>query len=748
MAYTEQVLLNSSSILHRFKRGLLILSALTYCSATFALSENQESSSQNRKALSNELIENTPQYGQLSLYSDKQNTHVDAPLLSTHVDMNINGMTARVKVKQIFENNSPFWVEGRYAFPLPEKSAVDGLTMKIGERFILGEIKAKSAARKLYQHAKISGKKASLVEQHRPNIFTNSVANIAPFETIEINIEYQQDIDYQLSHGFSIRFPMTMTPRYTPRQKQLEKFQAIHSEQSQALSQTGFLLLNSSERFDLKPANSSEQSHQISIDIQLNSGLALEKIESTSHNIIKQQISNNQFKIRLISNHAITNNNEAVQSDRDFILNWRPQLGTEPRAAAFTESFNNENYLSLMVMPPQADSAYQDQQPQDRLSREVIFVLDTSGSMAGESIKQAKKALLFGLSTLSKNDRFNLIEFNSHASQLFEQAKFASNNTIQQAKYFIQQLSADGGTEMLSAMQMALTTSSYSDENLEQVNPVRQVIFLTDGAISNESALFSAIQNQLKHSRLFTVGIGSAPNSFFMRRAAKFGKGQSIFINDIAFAESKIKQLFQQIQKPMMSNITINWPNPEEVEMWPNKISDLYADQPLWLKAKISSNNNFELNITGQTTDSLWQSQIPLKFEQTAQTNGVNKLWAREKIASIMDMSAHGKLNDADEKSITSVALKHQLVSRFTSLIAIDKTPTRIAEKLYQKQIQSLQPKGFIKQKQSNLPSNIQYPKTSLSSLLPQGLMLTSLPNNLSVILILILLWLSKLRTR
>ena len=640
-------------------------------------------------------------YGRLVFNQDNQGqseAKVDAPILDTNVEMNISGMLARVKVTQTFENASDQWVEGVYFFPLPEKSSVDTLRVKIGDRLIEGEIKTKQKAREIYRQAKISGKKASLVEQHRPNIFSNKVANIAPRETIVVTIEYQQDLIYQKQDGFSIKFPMTMTERYTPTTQVVQSFEQFTN---------GFQVKPSvTQLIDIPQKSATKKGGSVSISVNINSGFPLEFIQSSSHQIDYLQKSSNQYQLTL--------NDKAAKTDRDFILNWKPLPGAEPQAALFKESFNGEDYFSLMVLPPIDTNARV-----SSISREVVFVLDTSGSMAGESIRQAKQSLLSGLEMLTDNDYFNVIEFNHQTTSLFASSHMATSENKLIAKDFVDRLSADGGTEMLKAMQAALANQS----SLAQV---RQVIFLTDGAISNEAELFDIIESKLQNSRLFPVGIGSAPNEFFMKRAALFGRGRATFVNDVSQSKTQIEKLLTQISQPQMSDIKVSWPDSVSVEMWPQKIPDLFAGEPLWIKAKASNANQDAVNglpmrLTGQLSNSLWQSHLNLLNGQ--RQSGIAKLWAREKIASIMNDSRHGHLNQNQENEVTQTALDYQLVSRFTSLIAVDKTPARIAAELHQKRIAQVEPKGLFRPKNDSSlynkgPSSLQYPSTAVSLLI------------------------------
>jgi Ca-activated chloride channel family protein len=632
-------------------------------------------------------------------FSNDQTRRQQAINLETDVKMHISGLTARVIVTQTFENNSDQWVEGQYLFPLLEKSAVDHLTMKIGERIIVGEVKEKQEAKKIYEQAKISGKKASLVEQHRPNLFTNSVANIGPYEKVEIIIEYQQEVIYKREEGFSIRFPMTVTPRYQPVKIYKESF-------NYNLTSKNTLLNQFSEIENLFPSESEEAKsvlfNRAKIQIELDAGFALLNLSSKSHKLNTLQKTESEYKINFAE--------EIVKADRDFILNWKPVKSVQPRVAIFSETLSSQannlgedeqnNYVGMMILPPSISDI--SGSTEQKINRETIFVIDTSGSMAGESMKQAKDALDFALTTLQKGDKFNVIEFNSTTSKVFSSAQDANESNISIAKHFVATLDADGGTEMFSAIEASL--DGRDDHQL-----VRQVIFLTDGAISNEAELFSLIDKKLGDSRLYTVGIGLAPNTFFMKKAAHFGRGTFTFIADTNESKKKMSQLFEQISQPQLTHIKIDWPQNLQADVWPKRVPDLFDGEPLWIKAKVSQLAG-AINISGRVGGALWQSS--LSIDNSNQQSGVAVLWAREKIESIMNSAHHSLVNDSQKQEIIDTAIKHHIVSRYTSLIAVDKTPSRVAEQLQQRIVKNHMPKGSQKGKLQQLALN--YPNTSL----------------------------------
>ncbi|RDH87486.1 MAG: marine proteobacterial sortase target protein [endosymbiont of Escarpia spicata] len=593
--------------------------------------------------------------GTLNLYSLDGRRIDDAPNLSTDVEMQISGMLARVKVAQRFSNPSQDWVEGIYQFPLPEDAAVDRLWMRIGERVIEGEIQEKQQARRTYEKAKSEGRKASLLSQQRPNMFTTSVANIGPGESIVIEIEYQQSLGYDQGR-FQIRFPLVIAPRYIPGVP-------IVPEESSGFSGTGWAAdtdqVPDASRITPSVADPAlGRINPVSFNIHLDAGLPLASLESRYHPIVHTQDDRGRYQIGLKS--------KQVPADRDFELTWVPKLGVAPHAALFTELWDNEVYGLLMVMPPQGDAVMPTQ------PREIIFVVDTSGSMHGTSIAQAKAALKIALRRLRPDDRFNIIQFSSYTRALHQHAVDATPRNLRQALDYVSSLAADGGTEMLPALELALNGRESHDR-------LRQVIFLTDGSVGNEDELFKLIHRRLGASRLFTIGIGSAPNSFFMSQAAEFGRGSFTYVGDLEEVESRLAALFLKLEQPLLTNIQLQWPDGVEVEGYPNPLPDLYAGEPILLVLKADQLQGL-LTIKGDRAGESWQRRIQLGGG--GDRAGVHLLWARANIAELMAQRNRGRPEPEIRKAVLEVALKHQLVSRYTSLVAVDKTPVRQLEEM------------------------------------------------------------------
>ena len=608
------------------------------------------------------------QRGSLLLRLASGGVSVDAPMLKTDVDMDISGMLARVSVQQRFRNISKDWAEGIYVFPLPENAAVDRMRLRIGERIIEGEIKEKAEARRTYEKAKREGKKASLLRQERPNIFTTAVANIGPDEEVIVEIEYQQNLHYDQGQ-FKIRFPLVIGPRYIPGTPVLQD--EVKGFQTTGWAKDTNQVPDASKITPPVVDPSHGKINQVSIKVDLNAGFPLSQLNSSYHKMDKSKDERGV--------HHLTLSEGNIPADRDFELTWQPTSGHAPQAAMFREGWSGEDYALIMVMPPAKSASV-------RIPREVVFVIDTSGSMHGHSIDQARSALQLALKRLQPDDRFNVIQFNSDTHALFDSALPATPDNINQAMNYVGGLYADGGTEMLSALQLALRDKAPE-------GMLRQVIFLTDGSVGNEEQLFNTIQQQLGSSRLFTVGIGSAPNSFFMTRAAQFGRGTFTYIGKIGEVKQKMATLFSKLESPVLRDISVNLKDNDKVEIWPKRIPDLYLGEPLLLALRMQQPLS-ELNLTGMLDGQSWSRKIGLKGG--ADSSGVHLLWARRKIADLMDQKARGSDEGEIRKAVLDVALTHKLVSKYTSLVAVDKTPVRpVNQPLNKKQIPTNLPHGW-----------------------------------------------------
>jgi len=594
--------------------------------------------------------------------------------MTTDVSMDINGLIASVTVVHTFKNLSNSWMEGMYVFPLPNDSAVNGMEMEVDGRRIIGEIKEKQQAQKIYQQAKHAGKKAALLSQSRPNIFTSKVANIPPQDQIKVEIRYLQSV--RLDQGiFEIRFPLVVGPR----------FNAMPTISTESAAVSGFATDGTMSIRDITPDSTAPK---VSIAVNLTPGFELANIQALYHPMDKLQNGDN-VQLTLTELSTIAN--------RDFVLNWQPKQSQQIQVAHFSEQVDGEDFHKILIMPPQESDAQS-----QRLARELIFVVDTSGSMSGMSMQQAKRALIQSLDRLSQYDKFNIIEFDNDFTMFAPVSQPATLDVLEQARHWITSLRANGGTNMYPALAKALTSANSTERE------VKQIIFLTDGAVNNEQRLFELIHNQLGQSRLFTIGIGSAPNSYFMSRAAKAGSGTFTFIGKPEEVESKLTSLFEKLSRPVYTRFSIVSSDGLEFELYPNPIPDLYYGEPLVLHFKTNGANG-ALTLSADNGNDKWQHKLHLG--PAAQDKGVANLWARQKIASLLESKIRGVDDATVRQQILSVALKHRLVSPYTSFVAVEQKVSRPQdENMENQRVKQAMPNGWSKQQVFG------YPQTDLGT--------------------------------
>jgi Ca-activated chloride channel homolog len=369
-----------------------------------------------------------------------------------------------------------------------------------------------------------------------------------------------------------------------------------------------------------------------------------------------------------------------VPMDRDLVIVWRPEIGATPVLAALSETQGDTTYALLMLLPPPSAATTPSAQP-----REQIFVIDTSGSMGGQSIEQAKAALTDALGRLRSADRFNVFQFNTHTSSLFRTPMPFTQESYTEALRYVEGLRATGGTEIESAIRASLaqpTTSGY----------VRQIVFMTDGAVGGETRLFSAIKQNLGDARLFTIGIGSAPNANFMRKAAQFGRGTFTYIGNTAEVASKMQALFEKLEHVALTDVVVDWP--EAAEFYPNQMPDLYAGEPLVVAASFPARADRAVHAQA------WGAGGGTRWSQTVNASaselpGIAALWARRKIEYVIDSRVDGIPESLIRTLVTETALAHHLVSPYTSLVAVDQTPARsAAAALERRQVMNNVPDG------------------------------------------------------
>ncbi|MFT4728128.1 MAG: Ca-activated chloride channel family protein [Granulosicoccus sp.] len=583
-----------------------------------------------------------PTAGTLQLHHADGN--IDAIQLDAHIDVTVTGLLAELTLTQQFQNTTDQWAEGTYLFPLNEESAIQGLVMIVGERTIHGQIMPKAEARDHYEEAKKDNKIASLVEQQRPNLFTMKAASIAPGEILTVKLDITLPVEV-VDGYFNLRLPTTLTPRYTNSK----------THQPDRLN-TPFV--------STSLARGPRISVNASIEPVLNAGL----IDSQTHRLTATE---KGFEIKL------------TPMDKDILIHW-PMTSTDiTKTQVFVSNHNEDRYVQIMMTPPTLSDT------KKSVARELILVVDKSGSMAGVSMEAAREALHFAIDGLDAQDAFNIVAFDNDFITLFPESQPASPQAITDARRFTDSLVADGGTEMQSALSFAFKTARRIVTSAdEQQSPARlkQVVFMTDGSVGYEDALLVSIKKQLGKSRLFTIGIGPAPNTWFIKKAAQVGRGTSLTIRDSHDVANAVTQLLSKLESPVMTDISIQYSNGYG-EIYPSPIPDLYADKPgLWV-SRISKNVD-QIIITAKHDGKRISQTLTLPTSSAIASDSghadnksnapaVAMHWARKKVASLLDEQRYASDPDLHKTTITDIAVDVGLVTPYTSFVAVDNTPTK-----------------------------------------------------------------------
>jgi Ca-activated chloride channel family protein len=572
-------------------------------------------------------------------------TALPAIRLGTDMDVTVSGSVARVRVTQVFRNISKNWMEATYLYPLPQDGAVDGLKMVVGQRVIVGQIRKRDEARRLYEAAKTSGRKAGLVEQQRPNMFTSNVANVGPGETVMIAIDYQAPV--RLTGGtFSLRLPLVVGPRYVP-----PHTLASPGAVGDAVATTSAPILHPALGQKINP---------VSITVHLDPGFAPANIVSPYHRVAVSGRGESRL-VRLADGE--------VPADRDFELDWR-SASADPTIGLFREHQDDGDYVMATIVPP-ADTGRLIVPP-----REMVFVIDNSGSMGGASMDEAKASLVHALTTLRPQDRFNVIRFDDTMTQLFEHSVPATPDQVATATRFAKGLTANGGTEMLPALKAALADAAASASPAM----VRQVIFMTDGEVTNEQEMLETLGRDGKGIHVFLVGIGSAPNDYLMARMATMGSGTYTHVGTAAEVTPKMTALLDLLRRPSVRDLSVQVRG-ADLDLTPRVLPDVYVGEPLVLlgraKAPASALGGM-LTVSGTIGGRRWTRTV--KLTDAVTSPAVAKLWARRRIDDIETERTLGKLEgDAADRQIAEIGLEHALVTSQTSLVAVDETPVRPA---------------------------------------------------------------------
>lgn len=546
------------------------------------------------------------------------------PLKNTAVNVEISGFVARVRVVQDFENTFTEPIEAVYTFPLSQNSAVDEMTMTVGTRNIRGKVMKREEARKVYESAKAEGKTASLLDQERTNIFTQSVANIMPGESVKIEISYVETLKYE-DGEYEFVFPMTVGPRYIPG------------------SVTDAMKIS-------PPIAAARAGHDISINVSLNAGVPVESIRSTSHDVDQLNYSPAVAKVNLKGETTIPN--------KDFILRY-DVTGKRIEDALIAHRSTRGGFFTLVLQPPDKIAS------EDRTPKEIVFVLDTSGSMYGFPLDKAKEAMKLSLDGLYPEDTFNLITFAGDTHVLFEKPVPATQGNLELAQEFLSSRIGGGGTEMMKAIKTALAPSGSTEH-------LRIVCFMTDGYIGNEDEIVAEIQRN-SGARVFSFGIGNSVNRALLDKMAEAGRGEVEYVALEDEGSKAAKRFYERVRSPLLTDLSIEWNGMPVADVYPSKLGDLFSAKPVIVKGRYLRGAKGTIKLKGKVAGSPYVREIDVSLPETEAANdSLASLWARQRIDELSSDALNAKAPANIIKQITDLGLEFQLMTQFTSFVAVE----------------------------------------------------------------------------
>ena len=569
--------------------------------------------------------------------TDLDNESRAFPLRHTDVQAQVSGNVARVEVTQTFENpyNDP--LEAIYVFPLPDEAAVDDMEITIGDRTIRGDIKRREEAQAIYEQAIEEGRTAGLLEQERANIFTQSLANIRPGEQIDVTIRYTESLSFE-GGNYEFVFPMVVGPRYIPGQPMDQAGNTTQVPDADAITPP---VLRPEER----------SGHDIAVTVAIDAGVPIQSVTSPSHDIVRSTVGN-RVEVSLDPQDTIPN--------KDLILRYEV-MGDRPQSTVLTQRNDQGGHFAAYLIPAV------DYHTDEIVPKDVIFLMDTSGSQSGDPLIKSQELMRRMINGLNPDDTFNIIDFANSTRQLSPTPLPNSAANRRRAIAYVNQLQADGGTALLNGIQTVLNFPPAPEGR------VRSIVLLTDGYIGNEAAVIAEVQQNLAEgNRLYSFGVGSSTNRFLLDRLAEVGRGTSQVVRQDEPTEEVAERFFRQINNPVLTNIRVTWEGEGDApDLYPLAPPDLFAEQPLVLFGRVANGQSGRLRIRGTAAGGVpYDEMLMVNFDQATENPAIAQLWGRSRIKDLMNQMYAIETVDGVE-AITETALNYRLLSQYTAFVAV-----------------------------------------------------------------------------
>jgi Ca-activated chloride channel family protein len=578
------------------------------------------------------------------------------PLKHTDVVANVAGFLGRTRVKQTFHNPFPEKIEAIYVFPLPNDAAVDEMVMTVGDRRVVGQVKKREEARAVYEQAKSAGQVASLLDQERPNVFTQSVANIEPGAQVTVEIAYVETLKYE-DGWYEFSFPTVVGPRYMPG--------SPTGKQGEGWAPDTSKVPDASRISPPVTPPGTRTGHDISLSVNIDAGMEIRDVECRSHAVNTAKPAPGKVSVTLKNENTIPN--------KDFILRYR--TATDHVAdALLTHKDGRGSFFTLVLQPPQKV------QRKDAVGRELIFVLDTSGSMQGFPITQAKWVMAKAIDLLGPQDTFNLITFSGDTSVLWDEPRPNTPQNRDEAQKFLASREGRGGTEMMKAIDAALVkTRRAKPQAAGAVEPIRIVCFMTDGYVGNDMEIIGAVKKNAGTTRVFSFGIGNSVNRFLLDGMASAGRGEVEYVTLEARSEAAAERFYRRIDAPVLTDVALDFANLPVADVYPRAVPDLFSNKPILVHGRLTGDLKPGATVTlrGNTAAGPFERKIEVKpAPQDASHEALASLWARTKVSDLMvrDLAAMqgGNFPENLKNEITALGVEFKLMTQFTSFVAVE----------------------------------------------------------------------------
>jgi len=553
------------------------------------------------------------------------------PLAGVKIQSRVADRVAETTVEQTFHNPFQDPLEAVYIFPLGGGSAVSAFDMKVGSRTIKGIVKERGQARQEYANALQQGKRAALMEQERDDVFTVQVGNLPPGEEVRVRITYSERLPFFDDGTTELRLPLVVAPRYIPgapvnREPVGDGTEFDTDQVPDASRITPPRLVKG---FDPKVA--------LSIEVELADG-DLADLSCSQHAI---KLSNGRI--------ALTRQDELL--NRDFILRWRMAKESVTSNLLVYRDNAGRQYGMLSILPPKRDGFL-------GLARDVVFVVDHSGSMEGVKMTSAAKACSMLLATLGPRDRYAICAFDSSTLWYGRDFVHADEAGIVAGDRFLRTITADGGTELDPAFNETFAAIRARRDTAGRM-PV--VVLITDGQVGNESQILKRLQKEIGDARVFTIGIDTAVNEAFLKKLAAAGGGTSTCCVPGEALEEALCGVAREIGAPMVTDLAIDGAD----NLAPARIPDVFAGRATtaFFAGAVGGSVRVRGTLAGGGV-----------FDQTVKVReiampAIAHLWAR---ARVTDLEDKFRLGQDVKGEIVELAVRHTLLTRFTAFVVVD----------------------------------------------------------------------------